>query len=134
MFSGTIIDEREVLAVCLGHLYIGSRQVVRSLTRSGLHLPADEERARAYMRENLEGFREETLVDFFAKNREQYPIEPDFNPGGMLICLSDEEFRHVFRDREGWERFRQTFPESDGTLRFSRVGFNRAVTQAMIYA
>ena len=132
--NGTIVDEQEVLAVCLGHLYIGSRQVVRSLTRSGLHLPADEERALSYMRENFEGLSEETLADFFAKNREQYPVEPDFNPGGSLICLSDEEFQHVFRDGEGWERFRQTFPESDGTLRFSRVGFNRDVTQAIIYA
>ncbi|MDQ3659259.1 MAG: hypothetical protein M3338_06245 [Actinomycetota bacterium] len=122
------------MAVCLGHLYIGSRQVVRSLTRGGLHLPAGEERALSYMRENFEGLSEETLVDFFAKNREQHPVEPDFNPGGRLICLSDEEFQHVFRDRGGWERFRQTFPESDGTLRFSRVGLNGDVTQAMLYA
>jgi hypothetical protein len=134
MFNGTIVDEQEVLAVCLDHLCIGSRQVVRSLTRSGLRLPADEERALFYMRENFERLSEETLADFFAKNREQYPVEPDFNPGGRLICLSNEEFRHVFRDGEGWERFRRTFPESDGTLRFSRVGFNRDVTQAMIYA
>jgi hypothetical protein len=134
LFNGTIVDEREVLAVCLGHLYIGSRQVVRSLTRSGLHLPADEERARSYMRENLEGLGEETLADFFAKNREQHPVEPDLNPEGRLTCLSDEEFRNIFRDREGWDRFRQAFPESDGTLRFSRVGLNRDVTQALIYA
>lgn len=134
MFNGTIVDEQEVLAVCLDQLYIGSRQVVRSLTRSGLRLPADEERAFFYMRENFERLSEETLDDFFAKNREQYPVEPGFNPGGRLICLSNKEFRHVFRDGEGWKRFRRTFPESDGTLRFSRVGFNRDVTQAMIYA
>jgi hypothetical protein len=134
LFNGTIVDEREVLAVCLGHLYIGSRQVVRSLTRSGLNLPADEEWARSYMRENLEGLGEETLADFFAKNCEQHPIEPDLNPEGRLTCVSDEEFRHIFRGREGWDRFRQAFPESDGTLRFSRVGLNRDVTQALLYA
>ena len=134
MFNGTTVDEQEVLAVCLDHLYIGSRQVVRSLTRSGLRLPADEERARYYMRKNLESLDEVTLADFLAKNREQHRVEPDLNPEGRLICLSDEEFQYIFSDREGWERFRQTFPESDGTLRFSRVGFNRAVTQALIYA
>ena len=134
MFNGTIIDEREVLAVCLARLYIGSRQVVRSLTRSGLPPSTGRERALYYIRENFEGLGAETLDDFLAKNREQHPVEPDLNPEGRLICLSDEEFRHVFRDREGWERFRQTFPESDGTLRFSRVGLNRDVTQAMLYA
>lgn len=134
MFNGTIVDEREVLAVCLARLYIGSRQVVRSLTRSGLPPSTGRERALCYIRENFEGLGAETLGDFLAKNREQHPVEPDLNPEGRLICLSDEEFRHVFRDREGWERFRQTFPESDGTLRFSRVGLNRDVTQAMLYA
>ncbi len=131
-FNGTIVDEQEVLAVCLGYLHLGVGQVVRSLTRSGL--PANEERALSYMRKNFEGLSEETLADFRVKNREQHPVEPDLDPGGRLICLSDEEFLHVFRDREGWKRFRQEFPESDGTLRFSRVGLDRDVTQAMIYA
>ncbi len=134
LFNGSIVDEQEVLAVCLGVLYVGSRQVVRSLTRSGLPPPGGEERALSYMRENLEGLGEETLADFLAKNREQHPIEPDLNPGGRLTCVGDEEFQQIFRDREGWERFRQAFPESDGTLRFSRVGLNRDVTQAMLYA
>ena len=133
MFNGTISDEREVLAVCLDHLYLGGRQVVRSLTRSGLHRPT-EARTISYVRDNFEGLDEETLDDFLAKNREQHPVEPDLNPGGRLICVDDREFEHIFRDGEGWERFRRTFPESDGTLRFSRVGLNWEMTQAMLYA
>jgi len=134
LFNGTIVDEQEVLAVCLGQLYLGSGQVVRSSTRSGYNPLTGEERALSYLRDNFEGLDEETLADFFAKNREQHPVEPDLNPEGRLTCLSDEGFRNIFRDREGWERFRQAFPESDGTLRFSRVGLNRDVTQAMLYA
>lgn len=133
-FNGTMADEREALAVCLGHLHLGGRQVVRSLTRSGWHVSGDEERMLSYIRENLEGLHEETLADFLAKNREQHPVEPDLNPEGRLVCLDDEEFQRVFRDGEGWERFRRKFPESDGTLRFSRVGVNREVTQAVLYA
>jgi hypothetical protein len=132
-FNGTISDEREVLAVCLDHLYLGGRQVVRSLTRSGLRRPT-EARMISYVRDNFEGLDEETLEDFLAKNREQHPVEPDLNPGGRLVCVDDSEFEHIFRDGEGWERFRRTFPESDGTLRFSRVGLNWEVTQAMLYA
>jgi hypothetical protein len=88
----------------------------------------------SYLRENLEGLDEETLNYFLAKNREHHPIEPDLNPGGRLVCVGDEEFEHIFRDGEGWARLRREFPESDGTLRFSRVGFDRNVTQAMLYA
>jgi hypothetical protein len=97
-------------------------------------MPDDEERLVRYLRENLEGIGEETLEDFVAKNREPHPVEPDLNPEGRLVCLDDEEFGRMFRDADGWDRFRHTFPESDGTLRFSRVGLDRSVTQAVLYA
>lgn len=131
--NGTIADEREALTACLAHLYIGERQAVRSMTRSGAHLSKDEQSLLSYLRDNLD-IQEETLQDFVAKNREQHPVEPDLNPGGRLICLEDEEFQHIFKDDDGWDRFRRAFPESDGTLRFSRVGLDRGVTQALLYA
>lgn len=132
-FNGTIVDECKVLAACLGHLYLGSGQVVRSMTRSVAQMAGEEERLVSYLRESL-ALDEETLDDFTAKNREQHPVEPDLNQGGRLICVDDEEFGRIFRDADGWDRFRQMFPESDGTLRFSRVGLNRGVTQAVLYA
>lgn len=133
-FNGTVADEREVLAVCLGLLHVGDGQVVRSLTLSGLRGGVDEESMLSYLRENLAGLGEETLADFLAKNRERHPVGPDFDPEGRMVCLDDEAFHHVFRDGDGWERFRREFPRSDGTLRFSRVGLDRGGTQALIYA
>jgi hypothetical protein len=133
MLNGTIADEQEVLAACLARLHLGARQVVRSLTRSGLQKPADE-RMLTHLHEHLEGLDQETLTDFLAKNRERHPIEPDLNPGGRLICVGDEQFEHIFRDADGWTRFRREFPWSDGTLRFSRVGLDRGLTQAILYA
>jgi len=133
MLNGTMADEQEVLTACLAQLHLGERQVARSMTRSGLQTPADE-RMLSYLRENLDGLDEVTLTDFLAKNRVQHQIEPDLNPGGRLVCVGDEEFGHIFRDRDGWARFRQEYPESDGTLRFSRVGLDADVTHAMLYA
>ena len=134
LFNGTIADEREVLDVCLGHLYVGAGQVVRSLTLNGSRGNTEEDRMISYLRQNLEGLGEDTLNDFVAKNRERHPVRPDLDPEGRLTCLDDREFHRVFRDGEGWERFRRMFPDSDGTLRFSRVGLDRGVTQALIYA
>jgi hypothetical protein len=134
LFNGTVADEREILQVCLGGLYLGAGQVVRSLTVSGLSRGADEVRMASYLHANLEGLGEDTLGDFLAKNRERYQVAPDFDPDGRLVCLDDREFHVVFRDGEGWERFRRMFPDSDGTLRFSRVGLDPDVTQALLYA
>ena len=132
MLNGTIADEQEVLTACLAQLHLGEGQVVRSMTRSGLQVPGDE-RMLSYLHENFEGLDEETLTDFLAKNREQYPIGPDLNPRGRLVCVGDEEFEHMFRDGDGWADLPGVC-ESDGTLRFSRVGLDRGVTQAMLYA
>lgn len=134
MFNGTIADEREVLGVCLGLLYVGAGQVVRSLTLSGRPAATGEGQMISYLRENLEGLKDETLEDFLVKNRDRHPVGPDLDPDGRLVCVGDREFRHVFRDGEGWERFRRTFPDSDGTLRFSRVGLDKGATQAVLYA
>lgn len=125
--NGTILDECEVLAACLGRLYLGDGQVVRSLTRSAAQMSGEEERLVSYLRESL-GLDEETLDDFISKNREQHPVAPDLNPGGRLMCVDDAEFHRIFHDADGWDRFRRAFPESDGTLRFSRVGLNPSVT------
>jgi hypothetical protein len=108
MLNGTIADEQEVLTACLAQLHLGERQVVRSLTRSSLQVPADE-RMLSYLRENLERLDEETLNDFLAKNLEHHPIEPDLNPGGRLVCVGDEEFEHIFRDKDGPD-FAGSFP------------------------
>jgi hypothetical protein len=109
MLNGTIADEQEVLTACLTRLHLGERQVVRSLTRSGLQTPADE-RMLAYLRENLERLNEETLTDFLAKNRVQHPIESDLNPG-RLVCVGDEERRGV---RAHLQRQRWMGPISPG--------------------
>ena len=73
MLNGTIADEQKVLTACLAPLHLGSRQVVRAMTRSGLQVPADE-RMLSYLRENLDGLYEETLDDFLAKSHEQYQM------------------------------------------------------------
>jgi hypothetical protein len=127
-------DEREVVKKCLDLLFVGEKQAVLAETRGGLGMPSDEARMLEYIRENLDGIREETIEDFRSKNRERHPIAPDLDPKGRLIPVGDEEFRRIFRDGAGWTRLRETFPDSDGTLRISRVGFDEDITQALVYA
>ncbi|WP_119067873.1 hypothetical protein [Rubrobacter indicoceani] len=125
--------EREVIALCLDRLFIGERQVVRSPTRSGLGLRSDRERMLRSLRENLPELKESTVSGFRRANREQHGITPDFDPKSCLVPVDDRRFRHLFRDDEGWDRFREAFPDSDGTLRISRVGFDQSCTQALLY-
>lgn len=61
-FNRTIVDESEVLAACLGPLYPGDGQVVRSLTRNVAQMAGGEERLISYLGESL-SLNEETLTD-----------------------------------------------------------------------
>lgn len=127
-------DEREILAICFDRLGIGERQIAGALTSDEINTASDKDYIISYMRGNLIGFSEETLTDFLAKSRERHPVDPDLNPGGWLTCLSDEELQSIFEDLDGWKKFYLRFPEVYGIVEFSRVGFDRDMTQALVYA
>jgi len=134
MFNGTVADEQEILAICFDRLRIGERQIAGALTSDEINRASDKDHIVSYMRGNLTGFNEETLTDFLAKSCERHPVDPDLNPGGRLTCLSDEELQSIFEDLDGWKKFYLRFPESKGIVKFSRVGFDRDMTQALVYA
>jgi len=96
--------------------------------------PEARERRARNLRSNLKGLQEETLSDFLAKNEQQHSVAPALTLDGQLLPVSEEDLRHIFRDNKGWDRFRALYPYSSGTVEFSRVGFNRTLTQALVYA
>ena len=137
ILNGTLADEAEILRLCLSELGIGSKQVVHAYTTLGLaraSSPEELEQTGRSLRTNLKRLDEETLDDFLAKNKEPHLVAPALILGGQLIPVTDEQLREVFRDNNGWQRFRELYPESMGNVSFSRVGFNIALTQALVYA
>ncbi len=74
------------------------------------------------MRGNLEDLIEETLADFLAKNREQHPIEPNFNPGGRLTCVDDREFERICRTGRDERVFAGSSPSRMGRCGFRGSG------------
>jgi hypothetical protein len=132
MTEKTIADESAVLRVCLAAMRIGPKQVVRSMTSLKI-LDEELERTVASLRWSFKELEERTLADFVAKNRCAHPVAGLISDG-QLICMNEEDLEAVFRDDAGWERFRAMYPESAGTVEFSRVGFNSQRTQALVYA
>ncbi len=132
----TISDEAALLRTCLYDLGIGARQVVRThtgLDRITVGAEPEVSRLVAYFKDGLKGVQTETLTDFFLKNNQPYPIEPQLTLDGQLVCVTAARLKRIFRDDEGWNRFRKAYPASHGRLEFSRVGFNKLTTQGLIY-
>ena len=83
--------------------------------------------------EPSEGVEEETLDDYCNKNQ----VESQLIPGDLgvnYVLVSEEEMSGLFENRgNGWASFRKKYPSANGLLTFSRVGFNKAHTQALVY-
>jgi hypothetical protein len=66
---------------------------------------------------------DETLQHYLSVNRTRVPLKNIECPGKTCVLISSEKM--VF-----WERL---FPDAEGAVTVSRVGFNRSGTQALVY-
>ena len=74
----------------------------------------------------------ETLDNFLTKNQRPHRIGKLMGPRLNYVLVSTQEIKEIFRDQEGWDRFYQKY-KAPGLLHFSRVGFDREKSQALLY-
>jgi hypothetical protein len=75
----------------------------------------------------------ETLADFVAKNERSYRIENHFSLDVPVVLISNQAVDEFFAAQDGWERFYEQYPNSQGMMTVSRVGFNPSGQQALVY-
>ncbi len=65
-----------------------------------------------------------------------YYLENKFSvPSKNVFLISAEEIQYIFHNDDinvGWEEFYRRYPNSSGTISFSRIGYNTNKTQAMV--
>lgn len=78
---------------------------------------------------------DEVLVeDYNTKNAEEHELGNKFSTLQEVILLSEERMDEIFwGSGGGWSEFYSLYPGSTGTVDFSRVGFNKDKTQALVY-
>ena len=76
-----------------------------------------------------------TLEDFEQKNLESSLLNEILNIGLPVTIITDEELEAILNKGEDadWAQFQERFPETQGVFTFSRVGFNEAGNQALVY-
>ncbi len=74
--------------------------------------------------------------DLVSRNDTIYILEDDFNISPRLVeFLSQVELEAIFENDvnfDGWDTFYTKFPDSEGIIRFSRVGYNLQGTKALV--
>lgn len=92
---------------------------------------------KSIINEALRELSDETYEDFKVKTEKQASLEKKFPTRNNYTLISLEElkksFAYVFDDDINWDKFYQTHPKSRGIYTFSRVGFNRNGSQALVF-
>lgn len=79
-----------------------------------------------YLRGRVEGAREDTLRDFRRKNLVSVPLEQERIAAPNVVVVTNPL-------ADGWEAFRERYPDSSGLTELSCVGFSEDHTQALVY-
>ena len=87
-----------------------------------------------YVLGEMTGVAPETAASFQVRNDAAYPLKADMDLGLQYVLLSEDDMRQIFNvNQDGWEMFYSHYPDSPGITSVSRVGFNSAMDQALVY-
>jgi hypothetical protein len=101
----------------------------------GLDLWGDNlEERLASIKEAFPNLTEEIMADFKTRNSQPSPLKPLIPLKVPYVLISSQEMEDLFQINEnGWDEFYKRYPNLQGTMTLSRVGFNGDVNQALVY-
>lgn len=83
--------------------------------------------------EGWPSLRSETRMDYQRKNQGVYLLENRFNLPKPSRLITETDLKVIFHSSVGWYEFFEKFPNAQGILTLSRVGFSPDRQQAMVY-
>jgi hypothetical protein len=87
------------------------------------------------VKEKIPALDEETLKNFQSQNEQSYLLQRLFKLDANYVLISPEKIGDYFgKDGGWWPAYYKDYPESQGLMMVSRVGFNSEMTQALVYA
>ncbi len=90
-------------------------------------------RSADLLKKKLPELEEEIIKDFQDKDNQVYHLDRRFVLDVDYILLTNKERGEIFAFENGWKVFYDRYPNANGILEFSRVGFNSQRTKALIY-
>jgi hypothetical protein len=130
-------EEYAVYDAMIKHIFIpyGVKAIVIvDQTAAGISDGLASQQDLEYLQKNLApDLQAETLSDFVAKNDRSYQVENHFSLDVPVVLFSNEAVDKFFAADDGWNRFYDQYPNSQGLMKISRVGFDPGKEQALMY-
>ncbi len=134
--SATNMDTEEaaVYAALLQSMYPDLRLVLTEKTATDPGGAENTAMVVEYALKQMTGVDPQTAASFQVRNDAQYSLQPDMKIGLGYVLLTEENMRQIFNvNQNGWDVFYADYPGAPGITTLSRVGFNDAMDQALVY-
>jgi len=123
-------DEQEVYSV----FFAENPDVTLLLQDTGADSSmSSSEEVMDYIKSGLSAISDETINDYLKNNKQDSQLPASMNVGVEYQLLSADEFAEISSQSDWGNVLKEKYPGSDGYMFFSRVGFNNAHDQALIY-
>jgi hypothetical protein len=128
------IEEQAVYTAVLQEMFSASSFVIMDTTATDPGGVENTTQTLDYVQQNMHGMAPEIVDSFRVRNEAAYSIRPDMDLGVEYVLLSQAEKNQIFgQNQSGWEIFYNRYPNAPGITTLSRVGFNAALDQALVY-
>jgi hypothetical protein len=109
--------------------------VIHDHTSAGMDLVGNDAKELEYVQKALPEVDTSLKDSFAAQNAQPVPLEDRFNLALPVTLLNQTDFNRFFgKSGKGWDEFYLQYPNSQGVLTLSKVGFNAQGNKALVYA
>ena len=127
-------EEQAVYAFLLATQYQHKEYVIMADTATSVTGVDNTAQTLNYVLQNIHNLAPATLESFRSRNATAQILLSDMQLGGPYTLLSQSARDRIFgQNQSGWDIFYNHYPQAPGITTFSRVGFNAALDQALVY-
>ncbi len=129
------VEEIEKEEQAVYSFFVGdSTGTVVILQDTATEIPTDDpQQTIDYIKSGLKRLSDETLDNYMARNEKPGQLSPDMQLGVDYVLLSTDELSKISSQPDWPEVMAEKYSGSGGYVIFSRVGFNAALDQALVY-
>ncbi len=129
------VEEPAVYAALVKDMFPADMLVIRDTTATDPGGTGNLDQTLQHVLANMHTVAPATVDSFRARNDRPYPLAADLQLGTKYVLLSQADMDALFNvNQDGWQMFYERYPDADGILTLSRVGFNSSMDQALVYA
>ncbi len=127
-------EEQSVYAALIKSMFPAELLVIKDTTSTDPGGVENTDQTLQHVLANMHGVGSQTVQTYKNRNAAAMPVRADMDLGFPYVLLSQDAMNQLFNlNQDGWQAFYEKYPQARGILTFSRVGFDTAMDQALVY-